>query len=188
MEFIMTIEKSSISLEEMINEAVGEKKPEAVNPADTDAGKITNCETMTHIRVVQSEIDKVLIELVKRSRDHDKSKLESPELEYFIEFTPKLKGSTYGSEEYNSFREQMKPALDHHYANNSHHIEHYPNGINGMNLIDLIEMVCDWNAAVKRHDDGNIEKSITINKERFGYSDEISTILLNTLKYLNSLS
>lgn len=184
----MTIEKSSISLEEMIDEAVGEKKPEAVNPVDTDAGKITNCETMTHIRVVQSEIDKVLIELVKRSRDHDKSKLESPELEYFIEFTPKLKGSTYGSEEYNSFREQMKPALDHHYKNNAHHPENHEDGINGMNLIDLIEMMCDWNAAVKRHDDGNIEKSISTNKERFGYSDDFAKILLNTAKYLDELS
>jgi len=39
--------------------------------------------------------------------------------------TPKLAGSTYGSEEYKAFLGQMKPALDHHYAVNDHHPEHF---------------------------------------------------------------
>jgi hypothetical protein len=37
----------------------------------------------------------------------------------------------------------MAPALKHHYENNRHHPEHFKNNIDDMNLIDLIEMLCD---------------------------------------------
>jgi hypothetical protein len=122
--------------------------------------------------------------LVRRSRVHDLSKLESPEKEIFDEYTPKLKGSTYGSDEYFSFLREMKVALDHHYANNDHHPEFYENGIKDMNLLSLVEMLCDWIAATKRHADGDIRKSIEFNQTRFGYSDELKGFLLNTVNYL----
>ena len=49
----------------------------------------------------------------------------------------------------------MGPALQHHYEDNCHHPEHYRNGIHDMNMVDLIEMLCDWRAAIKRyHPDG----------------------------------
>jgi len=120
--------------------------------------------------------------LNQRSEDHDQSKLVSPEKEVFDKFTPKLATSTYGSEEYKGFLAAMKPALDHHYAKNSHHPEHYENGIQGMSLLDLIEMLCDWKAATMRHNDGDLAKSIEINQKRFGYSEELKGILINTAK------
>lgn len=61
--------------------------------------------------------------------------------------------------------------------------EHY--GIHGMNLIDMIEMLMDWAAATKRHDDGDILKSIEINQKRFGYTNELKQIFINTVKVLN---
>ena len=76
----------------------------------------------------------------------------------------------------------MQVALDHHYANNSHHPEHYKNGIMGMDLIDLIEMICDWKAATERNANGDIMKSIEINQKRFNYSDELKQILINTVE------
>lgn len=138
-------------------------------------------DTMRHIVTVQCFLGDVIEDLRRRWKDHDQSKLESPEKEVFDEFTPKLKGSTYGSEEYKEFLAQMKPALDHHYAVNSHHPEHFPAGIAGMSLLDIIEMLCDWKAATLRHNDGDIRKSIEINQQRFGYSDELKQILFNTL-------
>src|SRR5690554_4298387 len=102
-------------------------------------------------------------ELIRRSEVHDASKLCSPEKELFDEYTPKLAGCNYGSDEYKGFLKGLKVALDHHYANNSHHPEHYENGINGFDLFDLIEMFFDWKAASERHDDGCIFKSIEIN-------------------------
>src|SRR5699024_11996774 len=81
--------------------------------------------------------------LLNRAVVHDKSKLESPELEIFTEYTPKLKSLTYGSDEYKASLEGLGEALKHHYANNSHHAEYYENGIDGMDLFDLVEMICE---------------------------------------------
>ena len=104
----------------------------------------------------------------------------------FDEFTPKLKDCTYGSDEYKEFLKGLKVALDHHYKNNSHHPEHYKNGVNGFDLFDLIEMAMDWCAAVERHNDGDIFKSLEINTERFQLSNQIVYILHNTFKRLQS--
>jgi len=139
-------------------------------------------DTKKHIAVVYENISKVLVCLMGRAKKHDQTKMKPGEVEYFDEYTPKLAGCTYGSEEYKRFLEELKPALDHHYANNRHHPEHFENGISGMNLIDLIEMFCDWYAATKRHNDGDILKSIEINQIRFGYSNELRAIFENTYK------
>ena len=45
-------------------------------------------------------------------------------------------------------------------------------------------MLCDWKAATKRHATGDVIRSIEQNQERFGYSDEIKQIFLNTVPYL----
>jgi hypothetical protein len=81
----------------------------------------------------------------------------------------------------------MKPALDHHYAQNRHHPEHHASGIAGMTLLDLIEMLCDWKAATERHEDGDMARSIQQNQERFGYSDELRLVLENTARELGLL-
>jgi hypothetical protein len=105
-------------------------------------------------------------------------------VEYFDEYTPKLAGCTYGSDEYKQFLKELKVALNHHYSIGRHHPEHFENGIRGMNLVDLVEMICDWYAATKRHNDGDMMKSIAMNQERFGYSDDIKALLENTYKDL----
>lgn len=143
----------------------------------------TELETKKHIRQVKENLLKVVHELSLRAELHDASKLESPEKEIFEVYTPKLKGSTYGSEEYNTYLQEMKPALDHHYANNRHHPEHHKGGVNGMDLVDLIEMYCDWDAASKRHADGSLKKSIEYNQKRFGIGDQLTKIFHNTRKY-----
>lgn len=119
-------------------------------------------------------------ELIRRANVHDSSKLKSPEKELFDEYTPKLKNCTYGSDEYKDFLKGLKVALDHHYKLNSHHPEHYENGVNGFDLFDLIEMFFDWKAASERHSDGSIYKSIEINKGRFGLSEQLCSIMINT--------
>lgn len=87
--------------------------------------KATNYDTFRHIERVRNLLNKCVLDLLHRGEKHDQSKLESPEVELFTEFTPKLAGCTYGSAEYDGFREAMGPALAHHYANNSHHPEFY---------------------------------------------------------------
>lgn len=141
-------------------------------------------QTQEHINTVGKFLD-MLIELAKsRKEAHDKSKLESPEAEIFEVMTAKLKGSTYGSPEYSAMLAEMKPALDHHYANNRHHPEHHKDGVQDMNLVDLLEMFCDWKAATLRHANGDIIQSIDINQKRFKYSDDLKRIFQNTAELL----
>ena len=110
-------------------------------------------DTLKHISEVRILLAQVIVELQNRITTHDKSKLEAPEKEIFDRVTPKLRTLTYGSPEYHASLEEMGPALDHHYSVNSHHPEHHEDGIHGMSLVDLIEMLADWKAATLRHDD-----------------------------------
>lgn len=88
----------------------------------------------------------------------------------------------YGSEEYTNYLQEMNGALQHHYANYRHHPEHFDKGINDMNLVDLVEMFCDWKASSMRHIDGNLLKSIDINASRFNMSSQLKQIFINTAK------
>jgi hypothetical protein len=147
-----------------------------------------NFETTKHIHLVQQFLHIFAREMMRRGEIHDRSKLESPEVELFTELTPKLAACSYGSPEYKEFLKELKPALDHHYAKNPHHPEHWKNGIRDMSLFDIIEMFCDWKAASQRHHDGNILKSIEINATRFGMSQELVSIFENTAKAMESMA
>ena len=149
-----------------------------------DKTVLGNLETMKHIHMVRGLLYKMIVELDDRARKHDQSKLESPEAEILAEFTPDLSKTQYGTPEYTALLEKVRPALDHHYANNSHHPEFHSSGIDGMTLLDIVEMFCDWKAATERMHDGNIKKSLDINKKRFGISPQLHKIMENTLKEL----
>ena len=149
---------------------------ERISPFNYDS----SWETLAHIRRVQDLLFEVSKNIRDRATNHDLSKLESPEKELFDEMTPKLKGCTYGSEEYKDFLGRLAPALKNHYDKNDHHPEHYPDGIAGMNLLSLLEMICDWKAAGERHADGSLEKSFDINSKRFNISPELLLIMKNT--------
>lgn len=138
--------------------------------------------TQEHRNLV-NELCRVFAALIQvRGKTHDASKLEDPEFPLFSEVTPKLAKLTYGSDEYKFMLEKIRPALDHHYANNRHHPESHKNGIRDMNLVDIVEMFIDWYAATKRHNDGNIRRSIDINKERFNFSEDLAQIFINTIE------
>jgi hypothetical protein len=123
-------------------------------------------------------------ELADRAQVHDASKLGEVEKPIFDKYENILKGLEYGSDAYKAALADMKPALDHHYQANRHHPEHHQNGIRDMNLVDIVEMFCDWKAATERHATGNLEKSVILNQNRFTYSDDLKSIFLNTAQFL----
>lgn len=141
----------------------------------------STADTLKHIKRVNELLLDISTEFLRRAKVHDNSKLEKFEKEAFDRLTPALKGTTYGSEEYNKNLVELGEALEHHYDNNSHHPEHYAAGIDGMDLFDLLEMIVDWKAATERHADGDILKSLIHNKKRFDISDQLSNILENTV-------
>lgn len=141
-------------------------------------------DTIKHIDKVTQNIYDVVDNLHDRSLVHDLSKLHEPEKPIFDKMTQKLAKMEYGSEEYKQSLKDLGPALEHHYANNTHHPEHWENGVSGMSLLDIIEMVCDWKAAAERTKDGDIWKSLDINFERFNFSYQLQANIRNTVMEL----
>jgi hypothetical protein len=150
---------------------------------------------MKHIWQVRKNIFRVIVHLFWRALWHDRTKLKPECKKYFDIYTPKLAGCTYGSEEYKKYLKGLKPALDFHYKKERHHPEHFnaiahpgssdfPVTLRWMNLVEIVEMFCDWYAATKRHKDGDIIKSIEINAERFNYSRDLVDIFENTFEYI----
>lgn len=137
-------------------------------------------DTLKHSLRVGALMVQVINELSQRSVQHDLSKTEPPELEVFNKVTPRLSTLTYGSEEYKASLKEMGPALDHHYANNRHHPEWHPRGVNGMTLVDVIEMIADWKASSERSPNGDLAKSLATQRDRFGIEPQLLDILVNT--------
>lgn len=146
----------------------------------------SRADTLAHILRVNQYLLASCVNLQMRAEVHDQSKLVEPEKSCFDACTIKLKAIPYGSPEYKAALAELKPALDHHYAANSHHPEHFPNGVGGMSLFDIVEMLMDWKAATERmKDGGDIMKSIEINAGRFGLSPQLAQILRNTVLEMN---
>jgi hypothetical protein len=141
---------------------------------------------MRHIETVRNYLGACIRELMHKQERHDQTKLESPEVEAYDAITHPLRGLTYGSDEYRAILKAQALAIQHHYHFNRHHPEFFPDGVLGMTLLDLVEMVCDWKAATLRHGDGDIYKSLEINQARFGYGAALHRILTNTVDWLET--
>lgn len=150
-------------------------------------------ETQKHIDRVGDFLSAATLNLVRRASKHDQSKLEEPEKEAFDRMTPILATLTYGTEEYKASVRELGPALQHHFAANDHHPEHYPGGVPEMSAMAIIEMVCDWRAAserTKQRSDGDeylkrsFAEGLDYNQKRFGYGDEVASIIRATAREL----
>lgn len=142
----------------------------------------SNAATQQHIIKVQQRIIDLLMQ---RARNHDRSKLEEPEASGYAELSARLSDIVYGSQEYRNALATAHTVIAHHYAHNSHHPEFWPNGVDDMSLLDVMEMFCDWKAAGERmKQGGSIMQSIAYNKDRFHLSPQVVHILENTAKEL----
>ena len=142
-------------------------------------------DTQDHINKIQFIMGEKIIPILRsRALYHDRSKFEEPEKSTYDKYIPLLKNVKYGSDEYNEIRNKMhEEGLQHHYQENRHHPEHFENGVDDMNLIDVIEMVCDWYAASLKSDT-DFEKGLKINCDRFGIDEQLAKIIFNTYKDL----
>lgn len=138
---------------------------------------------IAHISTVQASMERIIQRLRYRAEYHDASKLKEPEYSVFKLFSARLKDTKFGTQKYyDTLNEpEFQEALNHHYKHNSHHPQHNDLGLDGMSLIDITEMLCDWYSASGAQ--GNsILQSLKIQKERFGMSDQLYNILVNTVK------
>jgi len=137
-------------------------------------------DTLAHIHRVRDHIGTFVAEMLARGRAHDASKLSEPEKGAFDRLLPLLRGVPYGSAEYAALEASVAPAIAHHHRANSHHPEHHgPAGVAGMDLLDVVEMVCDWMAAAERHPADGVR--LDLNVEKFGIEPQLAAVIANTL-------
>lgn len=139
---------------------------------------------VSHIMRVRELLDDVAVRLRLRGVMHDASKLRSPEKEAFERLGEVSRRHEFGGAEYNEALQLLGPALEHHYAVNRHHPEHFEDGIVGMHMLDLLEMLCDWKAASEQQEGGDIRVSLEVAVERFGISKELAYLLSITIDEL----
>jgi hypothetical protein len=140
----------------------------------------SRADILAHILAVRDRLDVFAAALARRGSAHDASKFSDAEKPAFDLVTPLLPGVIYGSPAYQALEERVRPALEHHYQHNSHHPEYYRSlGIAGMDLFDVVEMVCDWIASVAGRSGGGL--NLDFNVQRFGIDAQLASILANTL-------
>lgn len=132
-----------------------------------------------HKARVAGYLQKVASDLFFRASVHDNSKFSPEEYEDYEAAFPDLQKYAYGTEEFRAALRKIKPAISHHYRVNDHHPEHFEQGITEMNLIQLIEMVCDWLAASERSQTP-FEDGLVKNKARFSIDEQLYQVLRNT--------
>ena len=137
--------------------------------------------TKKHINRVRELLYEACAKIAARAVRHDASKfdpIEKGPLDEMQRLIDAEGQAPYGSEEYRRRTALLGPMLEHHYANNSHHPEHYENGVDGMDLFDVLEMFFDWKAASERGGESTIGLSHSV--KRFGISPQLESILQNT--------
>ncbi len=143
---------------------------------------MTSIDLENHLQIIRSNILQIIFLLSDRGIKHDQSKFSDIELQSYIKVKDKLSQLPFGSKEYEEVKSSIQPAIDHHYKHNRHHPEHFTNGMYDMNIIDLIEMFCDWVAANKRNPQNDIHNSIDVCTDKYQVPSMLKQILHNSVE------
>lgn len=150
--------------------------------SDPSAVKTIN-NILDHKKKVKDRMLFLAKEIIKRAEEHDDSKLKPPEINWLIEMDKEPKVE-YGTPEYFEKIKKWDKFFKHHYKNNNHHPAHYnEQGVYGMTIVDLVEMMCDVISYIKELHVYQASKIIKEQKERFDMDEGIAQILINTLNY-----
>jgi hypothetical protein len=134
-----------------------------------------------HKQRVAGHMQTIANDLFRRATIHDNSKFSPEEFEAYEAAFPELQHYAYGTEEFKAALSKIKPAIQHHYASNDHHPEHFESGIEAMTLVQLIEMLCDW-LAVSERSQTSFLTGLEMNQERFHIDDQLAKVLKNTVE------
>lgn len=144
-------------------------------------------EIADHRRLVGKYMQVMIAALVTRSINHDLSKFGPDEFDGYMEAYPTFCRADYGSALYREACRIAKPAIRHHVTTNRHHPEAHVSGVDDMNLVDLLEMVCDWCAASMRRGREDDFSSLKLGMifERFEIGPQLQSIIANTVRCLS---
>lgn len=137
-----------------------------------------------HKMEVAENLEQIKSDISKRQWHHDNTKFTAEEFDAFVYTRPKFKKVNYGSKEYQECVDAIKPAVEHHHKSNRHHTGYYDDGVMGMTLMDILEMLADWKAASRRSPDLSFEDSLPKAYEKYNIPKDLQKIINNTLIYL----
>ncbi len=150
---------------------------------------MSEADNRAHVEKVRSRMVEVLADLSARANVHDASKFQSPEKEGYEQLHERLTPIAFGTPEYKKAMEDYRWLLDHHFEANDHHPEHHIDGVSGMTLMSITEMLADWKAASERPTStSTLASGLKWNFERFGIERQLINILLNTAVALGWIS
>jgi hypothetical protein len=118
---------------------------------------------------------------------HDDSKFGKDEFPIYASMMDEFAANPFGTAGYFKAKEAISEATDRHFAANRHHPEHFQDGIEGMTLIDILEMLADWKAATMNHPEkpGCMVRSLDYAVKKYKITPQLATILLNTIDQYN---
>lgn len=140
--------------------------------------------TLFHKARVSELLSSAAMELLQRGAVHDDSKfepIEADRLRQMDELIAREGNVAFGSPEYEERKKLLGPMLTEHYRRNSHHPEHFGNGVNGMNLFDVLEMLLDWKAASERGEAHVLGLKAGVAK--YAIDAQLAEILENTARH-----
>ena len=133
-----------------------------------------------HLLIVRSLLIEAIQELAIRADNHDIHKANVDNK--IVDYIGQLETFKYGSGEYNKYLEYIKNNLDTcTQPIKQHHIEYFKNGINDMNIFDVLEYFIDTQANLIETNECTLEKSLEIHKKIYGFDDQLYNILKNTI-------
>ena len=125
---------------------------------------------LRHTKLMASHLERLADALKQRAITHDASRFVEDEFSGFVQINRVARTCEYGSPEYKASLEVDAVSL--HYSRNSHHPEHFDNGVDGMSLIDFIEMVADWKTTSEIYGQTLLKDALEIQAERFGLQEK----------------
>ena len=135
-----------------------------------------------HKKIVEDKILHLADILKDRGLHHDDDKFTGELYSTYAEAYPLLKNHKYGTpEQQKAYDELLGDVKKIHSSHNPHHPGYYENGVNGMTLIDVMEMLCDWYSASQVNGNG-FEDAFNFNCNRDGIEKQLADILANTYR------
>jgi len=141
-------------------------------------------DTLQHKRAVARFLRYIISDLYDRAITHDDTKFSDEEYDLYAQVVPRLKEVPFGSDEYKAIVRELDPGIEHHVKSSRHHVQYHKRGIEGMHLVDLLEMVVDWKAASMRPPANDVKESLPWNFGRFKIEPQLAAVIRNTIDFL----
>lgn len=139
-----------------------------------------------HRALVHDKMATVSRDINTRARHHDQSSLNGSEFRIYEEHFDELQKYPMFDPRRDAVLKEMRVATMYHHNANDHHPEHFDDGINGMNLIQMIEFVADIMSQSEQNGI-DVYEMLPLLKDQYDISSQLYQVILNTVAGIKRL-